>query len=223
MTLLEQLQTLAPRAAAAASAPWHIVEDNDGVAAAYYITPQAGGYTDSEGEYNDLAAVSDPTNAAFIAAARNVLTAENLQALCAALAAEATPEFQVGDMVEIVASRERALPYGLGTLAQVKRYHYGLNEVVVKHHNFDYLTSYNADNVVVVKAKTTTMAPQWVAFTAKMPTEAGFYIVVEGPGETPFTAEFAPQYGNFLTKHCPSHWMPLPAMPAMTEGAQPNA
>ena len=78
MTLLQQLQQLAPLASAATAAPWHIVEDNDGVNAAYYITPQAGGYTDSEGEYNDLATTSDHSNAAYIAAARNLLTPENL-------------------------------------------------------------------------------------------------------------------------------------------------
>ena len=83
MTLLEQLQQLAPLAGAATAGPWHIVDDNDGVVACYLLTPQAGSYVNPDGNYNDFANVGNQPDAAYIAAARNVLTPENLALLIA--------------------------------------------------------------------------------------------------------------------------------------------
>ena len=81
--LLKQLQQLMPLAAAATAGPWHIVDDNDGVVPCYLLTPQAGSYVNSEGQYNDLGNCTDPADAAFITAARNLLTPENLMHLYA--------------------------------------------------------------------------------------------------------------------------------------------
>ena len=94
MKLLEQLQQLMPLAAAATAGPWHIVDDNDGVVASYLLTPQEGMYVDVEGNYNDFANVANPADAAFIAAARNLLTRENLMHLyaCVKVIADSKPK-----------------------------------------------------------------------------------------------------------------------------------
>ena len=85
MNLLDQLHQLAPLAAAATGGPWHIVEDHDGMVAAYLLTLQAGSCTDSDGQYNDLGNLIIYDDAAFIAAARNLLTPENLALLVKAV------------------------------------------------------------------------------------------------------------------------------------------
>lgn len=119
MTLLQQLQALAPLAEAATAGPWEAYTDYTGwdgdpdTVAKPYETLVLGlswsnqigpdeweggsgpficttGTDPQEGAPDEDVPNAEP-NAAFIAAARNVLTAENLQALCAALAAVALP------------------------------------------------------------------------------------------------------------------------------------
>ena len=81
MTLLEQLQQLAPLAAAATAGPWRY---GSSMELSQHEVTQTFVFQDSKVSDDD-----EWNNAAFIAAARNLLTPENLTALCAALAGAA--------------------------------------------------------------------------------------------------------------------------------------
>ena len=91
MQLLAQLQELSKLAAAATNGPWFIYSeaegDEDGLTGYNtMIVPQPSAAHDEAGNYNDIATTGeDYDNAAFIAAARNLLTPENLAQLIGSL------------------------------------------------------------------------------------------------------------------------------------------
>ena len=86
MTLLEQLQQMAPMAAAATEAPWHVEFDYEGDLDVPMIMSVYGPISTIE-EIHDNYVDEEHARAtgAFIAAARNLLTPENLTLLVAAL------------------------------------------------------------------------------------------------------------------------------------------
>ena len=96
MTLLEQLQQLAPLAAAATAGPWFMHSEAEGdetglTGCNNMVVPQPGAAHDEDGNYNDIANTGQAfDDAAFIAAARNLLTPENLALLVAALSPSPT-------------------------------------------------------------------------------------------------------------------------------------
>lgn len=98
MKLLEQLQQLMPLAAAATDGPWFIYSEAEGDESGLtgynnMVVPQPGAPHDEDGKYNDIATTGeDYDNAAFIAAARNLLTRDNLTLLVAALQAARTAQ-----------------------------------------------------------------------------------------------------------------------------------
>ena len=94
MEILKQILDLMPLASAATEGPWHLVVDNDGMVPCYMLTPQDDSYVDEEGKYNDFANVTDPSDAAFIVAARALLTPKNLMRLyaCVKVVADSKPK-----------------------------------------------------------------------------------------------------------------------------------
>lgn len=82
--LLQQLQQVALLAEAATSGPWYTYSEAEGDEAGLtgynnMVVPQPGAAHDEDGNYNDIAGTGESyDNAAFIAAARNLLTLENV-------------------------------------------------------------------------------------------------------------------------------------------------
>ncbi len=86
-TLLKQLEELAPLAEAATEGPWVATP----VYPAHVLLPLA------EGQHHALAAKTTPDDAAFIAAARNLLTPATIATFRAALATPAAPAAVEGE------------------------------------------------------------------------------------------------------------------------------
>ena len=94
--LLKQLQALIPLAAAATAGPWEVIpnsEHTDSVHSteANHVENFGLGEFRSSNLCMNTGGFAHNSDAALIVAARNVLTPENLLALCAALTAEAAP------------------------------------------------------------------------------------------------------------------------------------
>ena len=81
--LLQQLNALAPLAAAATEGPLYVIYDN---VEHYLLAPQPNGWEDTNGNCNDVASYNSPAEATYAAAARNLLTPAHLATLQAALA-----------------------------------------------------------------------------------------------------------------------------------------